>query len=1197
MRIFPELTAIRRAAVIALIAAAAAAVVVVSTALPVDASVSSGAGTNAIATTSRIADPSITRLEGVDRFSASAAISEANFVPGVVTVYVANGINFPDALSGAPVAAKNGSPILLVTADAIPDPVRGELERLNPENIVVLGGVNSVSQTVESALAAYVANPGKVTRLAGADRFSASAAISSANFDPNVATVYVASGLNFPDALSGAPVAAKESAPVLLVTVDDIPRSVVSELDRLNPAKIVVLGGINSISEAVANSLSEHTATKDRADVTRLAGADRFSASAEISARSFSVDTPIVYIANGLKFPDALSGAPVAGRANAPVLLVTNDAIPESIATELRRLNPERIVVLGGSQSVSIAVEDELASNIVSRTFTATPAPTISGAAEVGELLSADPGTWAPSPVGLTYQWSRGGVAIGGATERMYRLIAADAGTSITVSVTATRSGYVTVTTTSIAKLVVGGTFTATPVPTIAGEAEVGEVLSVDLGTWAPSPTAVSYQWSRGGVAIGGATERSYRLVAADAGAIITATATGSRAGYPDTSRTSAAVTVAHCGLITSDSTWSSGRHYLSCTVTVAADTTLTVAPGAVVLLDSRSDLTVLGELEAHATPDSPIVFTSRADPVFEPAFTAYSAESSIFQLGAGYAGRLDLSGITLAYGSLSFGDGSVVDSDIRGNVRIEPSYGYNEGHPIFARNVVSARMTTNYPGLMVTDAPDVTGIALTGTDRNTFVGSPLQRSVGFQGVASVPAGKEYILGPGGGISAYVGLPLGSGMVRLLPGTLTRGMVEAHNLVAEGTDADPVIFAGYHSMQYGGDVFSSVVPGKDFTGSALHATDGSDITLRHVLVTGIETVFARTANASDTVSAITISDSTIQGTLNLEHVASPVVERTSLHGRFSECASPESGCAAVVALSIRSVPDITGIKLAGPDANSFTGSAAERSVSLDGAGIPSGSSYELTNESGVSVFLAWPLNVGGTLDLAPGTIVNGTVDVTGTVHANGTVSDPVYLGGGAFGGDVGSGCINCRQPDPAMIVGGVGSTFNYTVFAFADVGIHVREFSLVTIENSKFVSTDQAIMVDGAGSADIGTSYFYDSLPCVPPWDSTVVVLNTWFGTTGGPGSNIDLSSLGGVVGDLAGSAPLGAAYSDSAATLALSAKIGANSIPWAIYECSIGIENPVQIRFPMTPVRLLVSPVSEWRPEIIEVADPRPGD
>ena len=301
----------------------------------------------------------VERLAGPDRFSTSAAISAVSFDPGVSVAYIANGYNFPDALSAAPVAGKDKAPVLLVSADGIPAPVVDELKRLKPGRIVVLGGVNAISNAVETTLKNLTA--GNVTRTAGADRFATSAAISKAAFAPGVNVAYIANGYNFPDALSAAPVAGKNEAPVLLVTTDVIPEAIRTELQRLNPDRIVVLGGVNAVSNNVQTALDEFTAGA----VIRLSGPDRFATSAAISEANFAANAPVVYIANAYNFPDALSGAPVAGLDGAPVLLVPTEGIPAAIHNELKRLQPARIIVLGGPQAVSTANANLLSSYIV----------------------------------------------------------------------------------------------------------------------------------------------------------------------------------------------------------------------------------------------------------------------------------------------------------------------------------------------------------------------------------------------------------------------------------------------------------------------------------------------------------------------------------------------------------------------------------------------------------------------------------------------------------------------------------------------------------------------------------------------------------------------------------------------------------------------------------------------------------------
>ncbi len=291
------------------------------------------------------------RLAGPDRFSTAAAISSATFDPGVSIVYVATGTNFPDALAGAAAAGKAGAPVLLVGPTSIPTPTATELTRLAPGRIVVLGGSGVVSDTVLTGLKAYTS--GSVTRLAGPDRFSTAAAISSATFDPGVSIVYVATGTNFPDALAGAAAAGKAGAPVLLVGPTSIPTPTATELTRLAPGRIVVLGGSGVVSDTVLTGLKAYTS----GSVTRLAGPDRFSTAAAISSATFDPGVSIVYVATGTNFPDALAGAAAAGKAGAPVLLVGPTSIPTPTATELTRLAPGRIVVLGGSGVVSDTVK------------------------------------------------------------------------------------------------------------------------------------------------------------------------------------------------------------------------------------------------------------------------------------------------------------------------------------------------------------------------------------------------------------------------------------------------------------------------------------------------------------------------------------------------------------------------------------------------------------------------------------------------------------------------------------------------------------------------------------------------------------------------------------------------------------------------------------------------------------------------
>ncbi|MGD8169130.1 cell wall-binding repeat-containing protein [Herbiconiux sp. P16] len=298
-----------------------------------------------------VPDPFVERIGGADRYAVSAAVSAHNFEPGVPVAYVASGEVFSDALSASAAAGAGGGVVLLTKPDAIPTPVATELRRLKPQHIVVLGGPATIAPEVETALRAF---SGMVDRLGGADRFAVSAKVSASVFGSHRPVAYVASGSAYPDALSASAAAGRLGGPVLLVGKDVIPVLVADELRRLAPAKIVVLGGLSTVSEGVVAELRTMGTT------TRIDGADRYVVSAAISAGAFPPGVPTVYVASGTAFADALSGGAAAIANAGPMLLVTADSIPSPIADELNRLRPRRIVVLGGTASVSDATMDEL---------------------------------------------------------------------------------------------------------------------------------------------------------------------------------------------------------------------------------------------------------------------------------------------------------------------------------------------------------------------------------------------------------------------------------------------------------------------------------------------------------------------------------------------------------------------------------------------------------------------------------------------------------------------------------------------------------------------------------------------------------------------------------------------------------------------------------------------------------------------
>ncbi|GAA4885007.1 cell wall-binding repeat-containing protein [Serinicoccus chungangensis] len=185
-----------------------------------------------------------------------------------------------------------------------------------------------------------------VQRTLGQDRYSTASELAVEAFPQGVDTVFVASGLAFPDALAGGALAGSDEAPVLLTRPDMIPAATRMALQQLGPDSIVVLGGDGAVSDDVVTALGEY------ADVERLAGANRYETAVDVS-QAQADDADIVFLASGKDYPDALAAAAAAGMEDSAVLLTRPDLLPGATADELERLSPETVYVVGGEAAVS----------------------------------------------------------------------------------------------------------------------------------------------------------------------------------------------------------------------------------------------------------------------------------------------------------------------------------------------------------------------------------------------------------------------------------------------------------------------------------------------------------------------------------------------------------------------------------------------------------------------------------------------------------------------------------------------------------------------------------------------------------------------------------------------------------------------------------------------------------------------------
>ncbi len=300
--------------------------------------------------------PGTHRLSGGDRFATAVAIS-SRFNPGVPAVYVATGLDYPDALAASAVAGAEGVPLLLVRTHEIPAVVWTELERLAPQKIMVAGGASVVSEAVVSNLATLA----PVNRYAGADRYETSRMLAEqANLSGS--TTFIATGANFPDALSSAAAAGSQAGSVVLTNgaASAADSATKLTLSNIGTSAVRIAGGTSVVSSGIQSSLQSSY------QVVRYAGQDRYHTGALVNQGTFS-NPSTVFLAFGMNFPDALVGGALAAATDSPLFIVRGNCIPSSVHDVISAWSPSSVVLLGG--------EGVLTNAVASLTECVTPPP------------------------------------------------------------------------------------------------------------------------------------------------------------------------------------------------------------------------------------------------------------------------------------------------------------------------------------------------------------------------------------------------------------------------------------------------------------------------------------------------------------------------------------------------------------------------------------------------------------------------------------------------------------------------------------------------------------------------------------------------------------------------------------------------------------------------------------------------------
>lgn len=302
-----------------------------------------------------------TREAGNDRIQTAIEVSRAAFPGGADVAILADAGGFADALASAPLAGAEGAPVLLNTPAGLDDRVEDEIDRLDPDTVIVMGGERVQSPAVVTALEAQGR---EVVRLGGDSRWATAALAADRAVDRWVAQgandagveVVIALGdhpggpsRSWPDALAAGVLAGRTNRPLLLVHRDVVPQETKDAIIELGAERAIVVGGIGAIPNATANDLG--------VPFSRIAGDNRYDTGARLADAAVlaGADPGDLWVVTGEDFPDALGAVPAVLETGGVLLLVngqTLDGSPDA-RNWIEDEDIDTVTVVGGESVVT----------------------------------------------------------------------------------------------------------------------------------------------------------------------------------------------------------------------------------------------------------------------------------------------------------------------------------------------------------------------------------------------------------------------------------------------------------------------------------------------------------------------------------------------------------------------------------------------------------------------------------------------------------------------------------------------------------------------------------------------------------------------------------------------------------------------------------------------------------------------------
>lgn len=301
----------------------------------------------------------VEKLAGNTQYETAVAVSKEGWQNGSDTVVIVNGDIIADGISATPLATTYDAPILTVKKDTIPEVIKEELKRLNPNEIIVVGGANTIQESVYNQLSSLTS--AKMSRIWGSDRNQTSLKIAQKiDQDHDVNTVFIANGFEGDiDALTIAAKAGEDKQPIILTNKSTIPTDTYSWMKNENLTNAYFIGGPNTLDTEIIHKTAEVTKPiSGSIYYNRIYGADRHETNAKVIEK-FYPDSNLesVLIARSDELADALIAGPLAAKLNSPILITPTNYVSAYHEDNLTKKSANVIYQIGNSLKDDVVLE------------------------------------------------------------------------------------------------------------------------------------------------------------------------------------------------------------------------------------------------------------------------------------------------------------------------------------------------------------------------------------------------------------------------------------------------------------------------------------------------------------------------------------------------------------------------------------------------------------------------------------------------------------------------------------------------------------------------------------------------------------------------------------------------------------------------------------------------------------------------